>query len=318
MSMTDYPQHLQFAITHELANGLSHPAHRKKEGFLAAATAAFSAEELSNLERRYPADRVGEIVTALELGTIRDATRRQNLELENVGHLIWESSNPDSYAERYNALAGNSSRLLEYIDFFQQASQELFARKASPYNPPEVIRKHIEDLGLQRPVAAQAEVGKVALELLGCFQRGNWEGTAIIDDPMRKLREELLADPRYGYQELETPGQKKITYRFEKLPDNKAGEGHAFGVITRRRNVANVFGNIGIFKQSHGIVVIDYLDEKTKQLVDKVGFGVIDKNGAATMVGKQFEADITSEKGASRAIVPPSAHYLMLAKRSTA
>ncbi|HPR09561.1 MAG TPA: hypothetical protein PLT04_03240 [Candidatus Saccharibacteria bacterium] len=316
MSSIETLEPLRIQIAHKLPQGLSHPGDRF--GFFTAAREELSDIERENIRARYPEEQVGGIIEFLGMGAMRDAARRQSLELENAALLIGNGPHQASYTAAYNELAGNKDTLPEYLGFFSRLTKDFFAREPVSTERTDIIEEHCQEIGAQLPQSRLRPVTKVALELLGCFQRGDWEGTAIVDDPMRKLREELLADRRYGYKELETPGQKKITYRFEKLPDNKAGEGHAFGLITRRRNVANVLGNIGIFKQSHGLVVIDYLDEKIKQLVDKVGFGVIDKNGAATMVGKQFEADITSEKGASRAIVPTSAHYLMLAKRSTA
>ena len=227
MSMTSYPEALHLGITHELQAGLSHPADRRR--FIEAATMPMSPDELTNLERRYPPEMVGEIVIALELNTVKDAIRRQNFELQNAGHLLWESPNAAQYTQKYNDLAGNIGRQLDYIRFFSQVTNDFFAREEIAPPAREVIQEHIAELGITHPEKSITRVSRLALELLGCFQRGDWEGTASVDDPMRQLREQLIADPRFGYRELETPGQKQITYRFEKLPDNVAGEGHAYG-----------------------------------------------------------------------------------------
>ena len=82
MSSIETLEPLRIQITHKLPQGLSHPGDRF--GFFTAAREELSDIERENIRARYPEEQVGGIIEFLGMGAMRDAARRQSLELENA------------------------------------------------------------------------------------------------------------------------------------------------------------------------------------------------------------------------------------------
>lgn len=301
--------------TTPLPQGLSHPAHRAE--FHSAQNFKLNGSERQNIKKRFGRAYTEPVLHALDIAMRRGAYTREEHELHNLHRLVHGAKHARAYLHRYNDLAGQPDDMLDYLRFFSEASSDYFTRQVDAGdNVSEILKSHFQEIGRSNRNKTIKPVGKIALEMIGCFQRGDWESTDIIDEPIRGLGKRLRANADLGYQELETPGQKQITYRFFKLPILSAEGTHDFGLLTRRRKVADVLTNLGIFKQSHAVVAFKFLEENTQELASEVPFGTIDRNGAAYKIGLQFEDDIRSQQGISVATIPVSAHYLAIAKQS--
>lgn len=304
-------------VTHPMPATISHPADRT--AMFAETHSTLTEKQRDNLELRFGSN-ADSIESALEIATLWDVTERQNKELSTIFHILGYSEDAVADAKQYNELAGDTKNIPQFLQFFSRISERVLSSsvEARPTLGNPIVDAHFAELALGPNAEAadsqtQAGVGKMALEIAGTIQKGDWDGTSDLDAIFRQLKITLESMSDAQFECLEKPGQQRPTYRYHSIPMEDGGD-HDFGLIHRRRKVANAFG-VGIFKQSHGLVVVEHLSRDLREQAQRVAYGTVERNGIAARIGRQFEEEIRAEKGASLAIVPTSAHYLAITKR---
>lgn len=304
-------------VTHPMPPTISHPADRG--GMYSESHSTLNEKQRDNLEMRFGSN-FGPIESALEIASLWDIKERQHKELSTIFHILGYSENPATDAEQYNRLAGDTKNIPQFLQFFSRISERVLSGSVEtrPTSGNPILDAHFAQLDLGRKSeepsnGTNSNMGKMALEIAGTIQKGDWDGTSQLDGIFRQLKITLEQMPESQFECLERPGQQRPTYRYHSIPMEDGGD-HDFGLIHRRRKVANAFG-VGIFKQSHGLVVVEHLPRELREQAHRVEYGTVDRNSVAARIGRQFEEEIRAEKGSSRAIVPTSAHYLAITKR---
>lgn len=179
--------------------------------------------------------------------------------------------------------------------------------------------------------------GKVVGELGGKHQFGDWECTGPLDDMVKDLPRQLAdIDPRTEVEVLEDDTGLYLAnnYYFRPIFGEQDGIAldHSFryGILRRRRPVANItlsFGEtIKLYKQSNAVVAVNYLPAESSRIIlaeyadlDPARYAYLQgasNTEAAIEVGLAFERAKSEAQGATRDILPISAHYLMVAREA--
>lgn len=313
---------------------VDHPANAS---YLAACSQVPDEIQQQKLRERFVSSEVHTdpelVIERLGMASVRAGADRQRCEREVVG--AGGFALDARGLKKYESLAGNPKRMAEYAVWFGMNAIEYF--------------RHTADL------CATNRMHKVALELGGKLQGGDWESTGDLDNMARLLPYQAIA--LRGLDGVLYEGRTRLAPKYRFMPlwrewdqaAYKRGEARwlpfDFGLIRRRRPVLDLIvqrgdtrQKIDMYKESLGLVVMAELTREQRRIVREdvrdnprrnvfmirnsnvEGSGRIPRlpqgdTIAATAIGGVFETDIKSLPGSSRDIVPVSAHYVMRAIR---
>jgi hypothetical protein len=218
----------------------------------------------------------------------------------------------------YAKLAAGEEYLKEQIEWFGGAALSAFqranivmARRAWSEDQRKEIEKEKDDMRM----LFGGTIGKIALEVRGKRQFGDWLSTKKLDEEVRSIPE------MFSTRTYDDPAEQQRAYKLEGRIHFDAEQPFEHIIIRRRRIVADI-GKVEIFKESTGLVVWSELSDEDKEYIHRhINLqGVEPENIEAEKrkvwayrIGEIFEIAI-AEKDSTKKVIPLSAHYVKLVR----
>jgi hypothetical protein len=251
------------------------------------------------------------IMHAVATASRRTDTERAVHERENVSKLLLS---PEQHAD-YLALAGDPARVVEYFRWFDAAATDVYNRLKNPEHFKE-YEQHINGI---------RKIGKIALELGGKRQVGDWGSTKRLDAMARSIPVHLQAEDEAIIEVFDDPSHpSQLSYTFKPLrpSEGRPSERLDYGIVRRRRRLADIsMGGlllIELFKDSAAVIILDRLlpDEHTTIVAPYLPGMVAEAELLARsreVAGTVFEHAI-ADKDLTQTVTPLSAQILMLVR----